>query len=175
MRTKTRIITLGLGVTILGAGILNPAVLADSKTKLAHLVMEHDMKIAALEESIKDLGTGKQEAAVSEEMLAALYEEVEIILPRYTEFWNDKIQDMDKINVTNFNVIDSNGEVKVQIYIEGDYGWKQDESGMFEPGRFLAYNFINTFNVTAEIYGVDVIYEFYQDGERVSPNDLIPE
>jgi hypothetical protein len=45
--------------------------------------------------------------------------------------------------------------------------------GIFDPGRYLAYNFINALNITAEMYGVEVNYEFFQNGERVSATNLI--
>jgi hypothetical protein len=166
------------GLFILGLLVVNPTVFADSKAKLAHLVMEHESKIASLEQIVSSLALDDEgvssEDKISDEVKTALTKEAELLLPRTTAFWNEEIGDTDKINVTDVNVLDSNGDAVVQIYIEGDYGWKEDERGIFEPGRFLAYNFINDFNVKADMYGVDVNYEFYQNGERVTASDMMP-
>lgn len=136
--------------------------------------MEHEVKIAALEEAMKKLQSEQSNESVSEETLTALQREVEMTLPLYDDFWNDQIGNNEKINITHYNVIDTNGEATVQVYLEGNYGWKQDENGTFEAGRYLAYNFINRFNPIAEMYGVEVKYEFYQNGEPVSPNAMMP-
>lgn len=49
MKRKIKIAVLGISTLVLGFGLFNPSILADSKKQLAHLVMEHESKIAILE------------------------------------------------------------------------------------------------------------------------------
>ncbi|MBM7618546.1 hypothetical protein JOC95_000388 [Bacillus tianshenii] len=174
MKKKTKIITATVGALVLGLGIMTSDALAEGKQKLAHLVLEHEQKIAALEEAFQSLSPSSGNAEIPQETLEALSREVEITLFQFDDYWDEEIGDMAKININEYKVIDSNGEAIVQVFIEGNYGWKQDDSGTFEPGRVLAYNFINHFHPFAEIYGVEVNYEFYQNGERVGAELLKP-
>ncbi|MGD6831851.1 hypothetical protein ACQCT5_06785 [Sutcliffiella halmapala] len=174
MKKKTKIISTTIGALLLGLGIMSSDAFAEGKQKLAHLVMEHEQKIAALEEAFQSLSPSSENEEIPQETLDALFSEVEITLFQFDDYWDEEIGDNAKINITEYKVIDSNGEAIVQVFMEGNYGWKQDDNGMFEPGRVLAYNFINNFHPFAEIYGVEVKYEFYQNGERVGAELLKP-
>jgi hypothetical protein len=83
------------------------------------------------------------------------------------------------LNVTNYELIQKDGKVILQFFLEGDYDWSQkvikpEVEGeepytytQFGEGRQFAQNFIFNFDPIPKMYGVNLNYEFYQNGERI--------
>lgn len=181
MNKKNKILVIVLVTVILGFGVFNPSVLAESKKQLAHLVMEHEFKIATLEELVKSLSADSRVESnenFTPEVKEALTKEVEIRLPDFTTVWEYDAENdtefLTNINVSHFELNEVNGKVTLQIYTEGQYDWKatvvetsKGKVASFGVGRDFAQNFIFNFDPIPKMYGIDLRYEFYQNGERI--------
>lgn len=179
MKRKTKILLLGICTLVLGLGLFNPNIFAESKKQLAQMVMEHEFKIANLEELVKNIGSGSGSEGNEEfttEAKEVLVKEVERSLPNLDKYLDpdDPAGNLLKINVTNFEIKEIQGNVTLQLFTEGDYEWQQtiveypygrviNDGG----GRQFAQNFIRYFDAIPKMYGIDLKYEFYQNGERI--------
>jgi hypothetical protein len=164
---------------ILGIVFINLNVSADSKKHLAQIVMEHESKIAILEDFIKNQESDPNSTELlTADVKQALLKEVEIKYPDFTRVSNYEGQ-MLHLNVKNFEIIQKDGQIVLQFFLEGDYDWSQKVINQevegeepytytqFGEGRQFAQNFIFNFDPIPKMYGVNLTYEFYQNGERI--------
>ncbi|WP_077619776.1 hypothetical protein [Bacillus sinesaloumensis] len=169
---KKTIIVLSMLVLVIGFSLLNSNVFADSKKGLSHLVMEHESKINLLEEIIKniDLDSDVQEV-LTPELKQSLIKEVENLLPDHRNFFNLETNENQHINITGYELQENKGKIILKIYTEGEYNWTElDDNSTWEmgPGRKLASGIVSRFNTISKMYGVEMGFEFYQNGERIT-------
>lgn len=143
---------------------LNPTALANGKQGLAHIVQEHSERIANLEASIKNLGSSTDETKLSSDVEEAILFEANQEIDMMNEMYS---YDGKHINVTNTEIKNDNGDLIMKIYIEGSYDWTTAESpeGL---GRNFARAFISNYDKLSKMYGVNLKYEFYENGERIT-------
>jgi len=168
---KRKILFYGLGTFVLGVWFIQPNVFAESKKQLAHLVMEHDIKIGNLEKLVENLGsTAEKNEDSTPEVKEALLKEIEL------RFQYNASNLGKGINITHYDLKDVNGTVTLQFFTEGDYDWGQtlEDYGIdgtllsYGDGRIFANSVIGEFDRIFKLYGLShVKYEFYQNGERV--------
>lgn len=152
------------GAFVLAFSVLNPSVFAQGKEGLAHIVQEHTQQIAQLEEAIKNLGSSNREDSLSSEVKQALLKEAGIKINSHNEM-NEP--DGRGINVKDYQIEEKNGEVILKVYTEGSYGWTIGEEGE-GTGRNFARALVFNFDGIAKMYGVNLKYEFYENGERIT-------
>lgn len=78
------------------------------------------------------------------------------------------------MNVTQYEIKDIAGKITLQFFTEGDYDWSQ-KVVEYSKGTYLDYGFgrwfaqssINTFDSISKLYGIDLYYEFYQNGKKI--------
>jgi hypothetical protein len=158
-----------LGATILLVWFSGTNTFAQSKKHLAQMVMDHDMKIASLEEIISNLDSGSENETLAPESKQALLKEVDNFIRSgiyTTQYDGEKTV---TLNVTNYEIKETNGKVVLQIFTEGNYDWTDtlDGYGNTGIGRSFARNFIFNFDVISKMYGLEMHYEFYENGERI--------
>ncbi|QGQ46628.1 hypothetical protein [Metabacillus sediminilitoris] len=74
------------------------------------------------------------------------------------------------LNITDYEIKETDGKVILQVFTEGSHDWTytRDGYGNVGIGRTFAYNLIWHFDATAKMYGVEMNYEFYENGERIT-------
>lgn len=158
-----------LGAIILLVWFSGTNTFADSKKQLAQLVMEHEMKIASIEKIVSNLGSNSGEETLTPETKQALLKEVENFIGNtsLTSQWDGEKEVT--LNITGYEIEETDGKVTLQILTDGDNEWtdKLDGYGNAGIGRTFARNFIFNFDAISKMYGVEMNYEFYENGERI--------
>ncbi|RKL69156.1 hypothetical protein CR203_03750 [Salipaludibacillus neizhouensis] len=166
MEKKTKLLIV-LFTFVFAFVLVNPNVFAQGKNGLAHLVQEHTEKIAQLEDAIQNISGSNSENEVLEgEVKEALLKEVTTRIDRSSNTID--YETGEELNITDFKLDEVNGEVVLQFFLEGDYDWTFDSNGNYTLARSFAQNFIFNFDPIPKMYGVDMNYEFYQNGEQVT-------
>ncbi|MGG1397339.1 hypothetical protein ABE288_05840 [Bacillus salipaludis] len=175
---KKKILIFSICTFIVGLYLFNSSVFAESKKHLAQLVMEHEIKIANLEDMVKKLSlssVSKGDEDFTPEVKKALLKEIEIRLQYNPVIYDDPGYGK-KINITHYDIKKVNGIVTLQFFTEGDYDWGRTTrdygaDGVMlanGSGRAFAMSVISNFDDIFKLYGFSNIrYEFYQNGERV--------
>ncbi|MCM3725084.1 hypothetical protein M3226_05150 [Neobacillus cucumis] len=74
------------------------------------------------------------------------------------------------IKVVKYDIKEIAGKEVLQIFTEGNYDWTSAASGQNDgPGFSFARNFIFNCDPIFKTLGVNLDYEFYQNGEKVTP------
>lgn len=165
MNNKRKIILL-LIVLVCGFLVLNPVTLAKGKDGLAQIVQQHSTKIAELEKAIKNLsGSDSQDEALSEDVKKALLQEVEYRIELVSELWNGQ-----EFNLVEIKIVEEDGQPTMQFFTEGNYDWtsKPNTTDNWGVGRIFASTVVGTTEPLAKLYGVDLEYEFYENGKRIT-------
>ncbi|MDJ0332284.1 hypothetical protein [Planococcus sp. S3-L1] len=155
-------------IFILAFTILNPSVFAKGKEGLAHVVEEHTQKIAQLEKAIKNLsGSNEDKEQLTPEVKQALLKEVGNIIKRMDD---SNRPDGNAVDVMKYEIEEIEDEKTLKIYTEGSYDWTT--VGVYDnpdgAGRSFARGIVFNFDGIAKMYGVDLKYEFYENGERIT-------
>lgn len=81
-----------------------------------------------------------------------------------------------KINAVNYDMKEIDGKAVLRIYTEGNYNWTFVPAGtngnpdeVDGSGLYFARNFVSRCDPIFKAFGVNFHYEFYQNGERVTP------
>jgi hypothetical protein len=159
---KNKIILYFLSVVLI-IFISSSEIFADSKKQLEQIIMDHEFRITKLEQS------GSPNENITPEVRNYLIQEAEI-RAKNLSYYDDSTGQSYNFNVTKIDVIDRDGKVYLQVFLEGDYKWGQSTAHgytHFEDGRFLAYNLVNSLDPASKLYGVVLHYEFYQNGEKI--------
>lgn len=163
---KKRMILIMVSLFTVSLLLFNSSVLAQGKEGLAHIVQQHTEKIAKLELAIKSLGGEEtQNEQLSEDVKEALLKEVELKVDSLTQYWTKE-----DFNLTEYKLTEINGQAVLRFYTEGEHDWTNtpDASGAWGNGRKFAQNFIFNFDAIAKMYGVNLKYEFYENGEKIT-------
>ena len=156
-----------MGVGIFVGGIQNINALADSKAHLADLVMEHETKISTLEQQLKELQARSTNSnTLSDQVKQALLKEINQNSPTT---WNDWNNPDNQLVISKYDVVEKNRNVVIQVFTEGNADWTETRvNGTQNLGRQLSWWVIGYCDTLSKLYGLnDVVYEFYQNGERV--------
>ncbi|WHZ02791.1 hypothetical protein QNH48_28380 [Neobacillus sp. YX16] len=136
---------------------------ADSKKQLEQIIMDHEFRITKLEQS------GSPNENIAPDVKQNLIQEAEF-RAKNLSYYDDSTGQSFLYNVTKVDVIERDGKVYLQIFLEGDYKWGQSTTygyTHFEDGRFFAYNLVNSLDTASKLYDVVLHYEFYQNGEKI--------
>ncbi|MEH7418659.1 hypothetical protein V7266_25690 [Neobacillus drentensis] len=169
---KNKIIISFLSISLLLC-VFSTSIFAESKKQLEVLVMEHEMKIGSLEQTIKNLQTNSgQNQSISTEVKQALLSDLSGMIENFTTaYYEDK--DV-HVNVVKSDIVEKDGKIVLQIFTEGNYNWTSkwfvDSYGNVNsgPGYSFGRNLIYNFDSISKMYGVNLNYEFYQNGDRVN-------
>ena len=142
--------------------VLSPAALAKGKEGLAHIVQEHAERIEKLEKIVNS----SEQSAVSEslppEVKEALLQEARATTDMMYE---SNVYDGRAVTITDIQLEEVDGEVTLKLYAEGTYDWTNSSDGI---GRSFAYGMVANFDDIAKMYGENLKYEFYENGERIT-------
>jgi hypothetical protein len=165
--TKKRIYFVTVVAIILLSWFSTTDILAESKKQLAQLVMEHEVRITSLEELIKNLDTRPENETLEPETKQALTKEINTIVGYGWSQWDG--EKTVELNITDHELIFVDGGIIVKVFTEGNHDWTDtlDGYGNTGVGRSFARNFVPMVDVVAKMYGVNAIFEFYENGERI--------
>lgn len=174
---KRKKIFLVVGAFVLTFSVLSPSVFAQGKEGLAHIVQEHTQKIEQLEEAIKNLSGSNSNESLPSEVKQALLKEASIEIKSYNAMTEPYGRG---VNVIDYQIEEIKDEVILKVYTEGSNDWTINEEREAEEGegteaeagegagRNFARALIFNFDEIAKIYGVNLKYEFYENGERIT-------
>lgn len=131
-------------------------------------MIEHEFKIANLENQIKNIAPESQ--PLSEVMKNILIKEYMHGIDYMLHDFSDASMQR-KLNLVDYKFVEKNGENVFQLYFDDDYDWVLDSSTPMwsagPAGRVFTMNFSKKFNDINEFYGVKAKVEFYEHGEQI--------
>ena len=142
-------------------------------------VSQQQTVIDSLKKEIADLKSSSSSSVetITPEVKAAILKAVANNIGQFTTYYQydpnspADLLNIIKINVVKYDIKEINGKAVLQIYTEGNYDWTSAPYGGQDGSGFsFARNFIFNCDPIFKTLGVNLNYEFYQNGEKVSPN-----
>jgi hypothetical protein len=139
--------------------------LASANTTIA----QQQTEIDTLKKEITNLKSSSPSSTgtITQEVKDALLKGVANHIGNFTTVYVDPTPVI--IKVTSYDIKEIDGKVVLQIFTEGNYDWNQAANpGQSDGAGFnFAQNFIFNCDPIFKTYGVNMNYEFYQNGEKV--------
>ena len=142
--------------------IFSPSALAKGKEGIAHIVQDHAERIEQLEEFLANSETTSNSETLSPEVKEALLQEARATTD---EMYELNVYDGRAVTITDIQLEEVAGETTLKLFAEGTYDWTNSSNGI---GRNFAYGMVANFDNIAKMYGENLKYEFYENGERIT-------
>lgn len=161
MSKKKKILWIALFLVV-ALTVLSPSALAKGKEGLAHIVQEHAERIEQLENMVNSSEPSTVPPALSPEVKKALLKEARATTDMMYEL---NVYDGRGVTVEDIQLEEVTEEVVLKIYTDGTYDWTNSTDGI---GRSFSSGMVANFDHIAKMYGVNLKYEFYENGDRIT-------
>jgi len=161
MSKKKKVLWIALFLVV-ALTVVSPSALAKGKEGLAHIVQEHAERIEQLEKLVNSPDQSTVSESLSPEVKKALLKEARDTTDMMYEL---NVYDGRAVTITDIQLEEVAGEATLKLYAEGTYDWTDSRDGI---GRNFAYGMVANFDDIGKMYGENLKYEFYENGERIT-------